>query len=436
MWLICARKDGRITVMQDEIVGIVVGGGPAPGINGVISAATIEAINEKKKVVGIMGGFNSLFEGKEGAVVPLSIEDVSRIHARGGSILRTSRGTPSQPKEKFKTLMSILKGSGIKYLISIGGEGSLFVANWIEREARGTVNVVHVPKTIDNDIPMPGGLTTFGYQSARHVGVEIVQNLMEDARTMGRWYFVVTMGRNAGHLALGIGQASGATVTVIPEEFVQDSVPLIRVADTLAGSIIKRMAAGKDHGVAVIAEGVAEKIYPNELGVSDAERDSMGRLRLSDIPLGHILAERVKELLGNYDLKVGIVDKNIGYEFRAADPIPYDVEYTRNLGYGAVRFLLKGGSGSMIVSYEGSIKPIPFVEMFKYPEGVVKVRRVDINSEVYEVARKYMIRLEQEDFQGPQLEKLSKVVDMTPEEFKERFGYLGDRTIVCYMLSF
>ena len=113
--------------MPKEIVGIVVGGGPAPGINGVISAATIEAINEGKEVVGVVGGFNSLFEGKEEAIVPLTIEDVSRIHARGGSILRTSRGTPHQVEEGFKALMSVLKRSGIKYLISIGGDGSLFV---------------------------------------------------------------------------------------------------------------------------------------------------------------------------------------------------------------------------------------------------------------------------------------------------------------------
>lgn len=422
--------------MNKEIIGIVVGGGPAPGINGVISAATIEAINEGKKVVGLVGGFNSLFEGREDAVIPLSIDDVSRIHARGGSILRTSRGTPDQPKERFKTLMAILKRSGIKYLISIGGDGSLFVSNWIEREARGTVNVVHVPKTIDNDVPMPGGLTTFGYQTARHVGVQIVQNLMEDARTMGRWYFVTTMGRNAGHLALGIGTASGATVTVIPEEFVQDTVPLVRVADILAGSIMKRRALGKDHGVAIIAEGVAEKIHPHELGIKESERDSMGRVRLSDIPLGRILVDRVKGVLADLGLKVSIIDKNIGYEFRAADPIPYDVEYTRNLGYGAVRFLLKGGSGSMIVSYEGNIKPIPFVEMFNYPAGAVKIRKVDINSETYEVARKYMIRLEKDDFEGAQLERLAKTAGMSGQDFTERFGYLGDRTIVCYLLSF
>ena len=196
--------------MEKDLIGIIVGGGPAPGINGVISAATIEAINQGKKVVGIIGGFKALFEGK-GNIVPLTIDDVSRIHASGGSILRTSRDAPENAKAKFDTLMTTLKGIGIKYLITIGGDGTLYMANWIEREARGSISVVHTPKTIDNDIPLPGGFSTFGYQTARHVGVYIVNNIMEDARTMGRWYFITTMGRHAGHLALGIGRAAGAT---------------------------------------------------------------------------------------------------------------------------------------------------------------------------------------------------------------------------------
>jgi ATP-dependent phosphofructokinase / diphosphate-dependent phosphofructokinase len=428
--------NARIVTMKKEIVGIVVGGGPAPGINSVISAATIEAINEGKQVVGIVGGFNCLFDGNENAIIPLTIDHVSRVHLRGGSILRTSRGTPDDAKQRFKILMSMLKRAKIKYLISIGGEGSLFVAHWIEKEARGSVNVVHVPKTIDNDVPMPGGLATFGYQTARHIGVQIVENLMEDARTMGRWYFVTTMGRNAGHLALGMGVASGATVTLIPEEFGEEKVKLTRVADILAGSIIKRLAMGRDHGVAILAEGIADRLDPEELVSEQVEKDSMGRVRLSDIPLGRLLRALVRKTLGELGIRVTIVDKSTGYEMRAADPIPYDVEYTRNLGYGAVRFLLKGGTGSMIVVYEGNIKPIPFVEMLEFSDGTIRVRKVDLNSEAYEVARKYMIRLERGDFVRPQLDELAKVTSLGPEEFRKRFGYLVDRTTVSYPLPF
>lgn len=407
-----------------DVVGIIVGGGPAPGINGVISSATIEAINEGKVVVGIKGGFKSLFNGDRSAAIPLTIDDVSRIHTQGGSILRTSRDYPDRVKERFKVLMSTLKQLGIKHLITIGGEGTLFMANWIEKEARGAINVVHVPKTIDNDIPLPGGVSTFGYQTARHWGVEIVKNIMEDAKTMGRWYFITTMGRHAGHLALGMGKAAGATITLISEEF-EERLSLKKIADILAGSIIKRLSMGRDHGVAILAEGIAEKFDIEELSqYEQLEKDETGRIRLSEIQLGRVLKTIVKKTLDSLGIKITIVDKNIGYELRAADPIPFDIEYTRNLGYGAVRYLLRGGTGSMITFFEGHLRPVPFVEVMDYSTGKVKVRRVDIASETYEVGRKYMIRLEKEDFGGENLQRLAKTVRLKPEEFKNRFGYL------------
>jgi len=410
--------------MEKDLIGIIVGGGPAPGINGVISAATIEAINEGKEVVGIIGGFKGLFEGTS-KIIPLTIDDVSRIHATGGSILRTSRDAPDNAKTKFGTLMATLKESGIKYLITIGGDGTLYMANWIEREARGSISVVHTPKTIDNDIPLPGGFSTFGYQTARHVGVYIVNNIMEDARTMGRWYFITTMGRHAGHLALGMGKAAGATISLIPEEFPEKKISFKKVADTLTGSILKRISMGRDYGVAILAEGISEKFDVEELkSCEDLEKNEAGELRLSEIQLGRVLKNFVNQTLESMGLQIGIVDKNIGYELRAANPIPFDVEYTRNLGYGAVRYLLKGGTASMITLFENSIRPIPFVELIDYSTGKTKIRKVDINTETYEVARNYMIRLEQEDFQGERLINIAKVAKMEPEQFKSRFEYI------------
>jgi len=410
--------------MKKELIGIIVGGGPAPGINGVISAATIEAINEGKGVVGIIGGFKGLFEGT-GKIIPLTINDVSRIHTTGGSILKTSRDAPDNAKAKFGTLLNTLKESGIKYLITIGGDGTLFMANWIEREARGSISVVHTPKTIDNDIPLPGGFSTFGYQTARHVGVDIVNNIMEDARTVGRWYFITTMGRHAGHLALGIGKAAGTTISLIPEEFPEKTVSFKKVADTLTGSIIKRISMGRDYGVAILAEGIAEKFDLEELKASEnVEKNEAGELRLSEIQLGRVLENCVQQTLISMGLKIGIVDKNIGYELRAANPIPFDVEYTRNLGYGAIRYLLKGGTGSLITVFENTIRPVPFVELIDYSTGKAKIRKVDINSETYEVARNYMIRLERGDFQGESLNRLAKTAKMEPEQFKSRFEYL------------
>lgn len=410
---------------KKNVLGIIVGGGPAPGINGVISSATIEAVNEGRQVVGIVGGFKSLFDGDVKCAMPLTIGEVSRLHTQGGSILRTSRDYPDKAREKFKVLMATLKQIGVSHLVTIGGEGTLFMANWIEKEGRGSISVAHVPKTIDNDIPLPGGVSTFGYQTARHWGVEIVKNIMEDAKTTGRWYFITTMGRHAGHLALGIGKAAGTTVALIPEEFQADKMPLRSIGDVLAGSIIKRLSMGKDHGVAILAEGLTNKLDEEELRrYEPCQMDETGRLRLSEILLGRILKVFVSETLESFGIKMTIVDKNVGYELRAAAPIPFDVEYTRNLGYGAVRFLLRGGTGATIVLEEGHMRPIPFVEMMDYTTGRVKVRTVDIHSINYEVARKYMIRLEKDDFEGKALAQLAKTVKLKPEEFRQRFGHV------------
>lgn len=412
-----------------ETIAIVVGGGPAPGINGVISAATIEALKKDKKVIGIVGGFKSLFAGDKKKIIELTFDSVSKIHITGGSILRTSREFPDRAKERFKTLLSTLKSSEVKYLITIGGEGTLYMARWIEREAKGQIAVVHVPKTIDNDLLLPAGMPTFGYETARHWGVELVENIIEDARTTGRWYFVTTMGRYTGHLALGIGKAAGATITLIPEEFREEKreekLSAKKVADILEGSIIKNLSLGKDHGVAVLAEGIANKFDPKELQeYEEIEKDETGRVRLSEIQLGRVMKAFVNRSLESRGIKVTIVDKNIGYELRAANPIPFDAEYTRNLGYGAVRFLLLGGTGSMIVFCEGKLKSVPFCEMFEPDTEKPKIRYVDTASETYLVGREYMIRLEKNDFRHENIRRLATAAWMKVKEFRKRFSYL------------
>jgi 6-phosphofructokinase 1 len=407
-----------------EVLAIVVGGGPAPGINGVISAATIEATNEGKQVIGIRGGFKSLFKGNRKAVVPLGIEDVSRIHDTGGSILMTSRDYPERAKEDFRTLMRTLKALKVKYLLTIGGDGTLYMARWIEQEAKRSIAVIHVPKTIDNDIPLPGGMPTFGYETARHWGVRLVSNIMEDARTTGRWYFITTMGRYTGHLALGIGKAAGATITIIPEEF-EHGLSFNVLADTLEGSIIKRLASGKNYGIGILAEGISSRFDMEELKEHEhIEIDEFGRIRLSEINLGRMMKVIVRKRLRERGIDMTIVHKTIGYELRAADPIPFDAEYTRNLGFGAVRFLLLGGTGSMIALYEGRLKAVPFVELADPKTGKTKLRYVDVESETYHVGKEYMIRLEPDDFKGVRLQKLAKAACMTPEEFKSRFSSL------------
>lgn len=408
-------------------LAILVGGGPAPGINGVISAATIEAVNRDLEVMGIYDGFQWLMDGNTEHTVKLNIEDVSRIHFNGGSILRTSRANPTKRQVSLDKCVESLLELDVDYLMTIGGDDTAYSASRIADATMGRIRVAHVPKTIDNDLPLPSYTPTFGYSTARHVGVQLTKNIMEDAQTTNRWYFLVTMGRNAGHLALGIGKAAGVTLTIIAEEFPRGNIRFAHVCDILEGAIIKRLAAGRAFGVAVLAEGISERLDPSELNdLQDVERDEHGHIRLSEIDLGKQLKNEVRKRLSARGIMMTVVGKNIGYELRCAPPIPFDCEYTRDLGYGAVRFLLAGGSSSVISIEGGRLQPIPFVMLVDPKTGRPRIRYVEVNTESYEVARQYMIRLNAGDFNNPEtLEQLAQAGHMSAAEFKSRFGYLG-----------
>jgi len=374
-------------------------------------------------VIGILDGFKWLMEGNTSHVKPLSTEEVSRIHFRGGSSLGTSRANPTKNPESLEHVLSTLVRLGVTRLITIGGDDTAYSALKLEEKAAGRLHVVHVPKTIDNDLDLPHGISTFGFQTARHVGVEIVKNLMVDAHTTSRWYFVVTMGRKAGHLALGIGKAAGATLTLIPEEFRQRPVKLATLVDTLATAIIKRASEGRFDGVAVLAEGLVEVLDPQDLGGLDhVERDEHGHIRLSEIEIGDVLKREVSRALGG-GLTTTIVSKNVGYELRCADPIPFDMEYTRDLGYCAAQFLLDGGNAAMVSIQQGRFTPIPFKQMLDPATGRAKVRMVDISSESYQIARRYMIRLAPEDMADAQtVGRCASVVGLSADAFRERFS--------------
>src|SRR6185436_2082034 len=230
-------------------LAILVGGGPAPGINSVISAATIRGVLEGVEVVGIRDGFEWLMAGDVDHVTPLTIEQVSRIHFRGGSHIGISRANPTLDPQHLENAVISLLRLNVSQLITIGGDDTAYSAMKLVEKAEGRIQVAHVPKTIDNDLDLPPHVDTFGFQTARHIGVDIVKNLMVDAKTTSRWYFVVAMGRKAGHLALGVGKAAGATLTLIPEEWGSRSVRLRTIVDTLVGAIIKRLSYDRRDGV-------------------------------------------------------------------------------------------------------------------------------------------------------------------------------------------
>lgn len=407
-------------------LAILVGGGPAPGINSVIAAATIRSILEGVPVLGIRDGFECLMQGNIDCTVPLTIDEVRRLHFRGGSYIGTSRANPTRNPEHLEACVASLQRLNVSQLITIGGDDTAFSAMKLAEKSAGRVRVVHVPKTIDNDLGLPAYVDTFGFQTARHVGVEVVKNLMVDAYTTSRWYIVISMGRKAGHLALGIGKGAGATLTLIAEEFGEGPVRFATIVDTLVGAIIKRQAEGRRHGVAVVAEGLIYDIDPQDLvGIESIERDAHGNIRLSEINIGDMLKRTVTARLRDLGIKTTVSAKDIGYELRCADPIPYDMEYTRDLGYCAAKYLLDGGNAVMVSMQAGQFIPIPFAQLIDPNTGRAKVRLVDIHSTRYAIARRYMIRLRRDDFENPAaLAAFAGIAGISVEEFRRQFEYL------------
>jgi ATP-dependent phosphofructokinase / diphosphate-dependent phosphofructokinase len=349
---------------------------------------------------------------------------------------------------------------GVTHLVSIGGDDTAFSANKVYKSSQGRIRVAHVPKTIDNDIPLPGWMPTFGFETARELGTELAVALGDDAKTTSRWYIVVSMGRAAGHLALGIGKAAAAHLTLIPEEFagrpvrnhsqetpkeeLDGFVRFEELVDIIMGSILKRRAVGKEYGMVVLAEGLIESIgikwlreamaklaekrgYNATNHYGTMKKDKHGHLRLGEIEFGRMMKDALETYGHDFNLDLTFVDKDLGYELRCAAPISFDVEYTRNLGYSAVKYLMSpdGAKDGALISFcQGKMEPLHFAEIFADKDRL-PTRRVGIDSESYEVALHYMYRLERSDFDNADvLRSIAKGAGKTEQEFRDRFSYL------------
>jgi 6-phosphofructokinase 1 len=412
-------------VEESQTLAILVGGGPAPGINGVIAAATVHARLKGRSVLGLRNGFEWIMQGNVDHVTPLTIDDASRIHFRGGSYLGTSRANPSLEASLLEQTVSALRRLNVSHLVTIGGDDTAFSAMKLSEHAAGVVRVVHVPKTIDNDLDLPPYLDTFGFQTARQHGTEIVRSLMADAETIGGWYLVVAMGRTAGHLALGIGKATGAQLTLIPEQYAA-APRLDSIVDTIVGAILKRLRDGRQDGVVIIAEGLALAIEQSDLaGLGEVERDEHGHPRVAEVDIGQALKLCVAKRLRGLGLRAHLVSKNVGYELRSADPIAFDLAYTRDLGDSAAAYLLGGGDASMMSIQHGQPTPIPFAALIDRATGRTRVRLVDVSSPHYTIADNHMVRLRRADFDDPQtLAALAATARTSVERFRREFEHL------------
>jgi ATP-dependent phosphofructokinase / diphosphate-dependent phosphofructokinase len=372
--------------------GIIVSGGPAPGINTVIASVVIRAINEGYQVKGFQGGFAGIDERGMDAVRDLTITQVRPYVVAGGSMLGTSRFNPFQDAAREQKFYQTLRESEVDKLVVIGGEGSAYLSSQITKRIPN-IRVAHIPKTIDNDLILPNTHPSFGFETARFESTRILKTIIEDAKTTNRWFVIRTMGRKAGYLALGAGVAAGTTLTLIAEEFSQEYITPDDVARPIFESVKRRLAEGKRYGTAVLAEGIIDKFDPNNLdAIKDTPRDDMGRLRFAEVKLEDLVAASLRRMCKAEGITMRFSTENVGYELRCCDPISFDIEYTRLLGYGAVHYLLQGLGGFMVVKDFDSHEYVLLADLIDSATGVLKTRKVDLESDVYKMARSYMIR--------------------------------------------
>ncbi|OHT09145.1 pyrophosphate-dependent fructose 6-phosphate 1-phosphotransferase [Tritrichomonas foetus] len=424
------------TEEEEPILAILCGGGPAPGLNGVIAGATLYALRLNWKVIGFVEGFKYLMTGDINIVkekmVTLTYEDVSRIHSQGGTILKTSRANPMQDPKYLENVRTVLRELKVRYLLTIGGDDTSSSAFSIAQGMDGNeISVINCPKTIDNDLPLPAGQSTFGFHTARSVGTEIVHNLMVDSKSAPRWFLVEVLGRTAGHLSLGIAQATGAQLCLIPEEFTNTEIEFEDVVELIETAILKRLAYGKPYGVCVISEGIASRMTSKALfklfGNKEPPKDPHGHILFDDAEFSRSLSKELLQRLSGCGIK--ITPKKLGFELRCADPVAEDCVYTRELGFGAIDAFLAGKSSHLIVREDNQVKTWAFKDLIDQETGRIKPRLVNVTSQSFKVARTYMWRMSSKDFENHDLvAKVAAKGNMTPEQFIEKFSHLKNVT--------
>ena len=399
--------------MKDSIV-ILAGGGPAPGINTVISTVAKTFLKDGYRVLGLHDGYKNLFR-KEKEVEELDFMWADDIQKQGGSALRMSRYKPKN--EEFNT--DFFVENNIKLLVTIGGDDTASTANRISkflRENNVPIQNIHVPKTIDNDLPLPDGNPTFGYYSAKDAAVHLVQTVYEDARTSGNWFVLSAMGREAGHLAFGMTSACHCPMVIIPEMFNKADVTLEAIINLMVSSIVKRKLLGVDYGVIIISEGVFHFMTDAEIEKSGVAftYDEHGHPELGNVSKAHIFNLLLQQRLKLLGISVKSRPVEIGYGIRCVQPNGYDLTYCSLLGYGVKKLFKQGVTGAMVTTNpKGEIIPL-YLKDVEDENGKIKPRLVNLNGPKaelifneglqylspadYEAARKYLPNPEEYDF--------------------------------------
>jgi 6-phosphofructokinase 1 len=399
--------------MKDSIV-ILCGGGPAPGINSVIGTVVKVFLKAGYRIIGMHGGYKSLFSDNPDTE-DLTFAFADNIVNRGGSALQMSRYKPKD--SEFNT--DFFVRNNVKLLVTIGGDDTASTANRISKylEANNIkIQNIHVPKTIDNDLPLPEGNPTFGYESAKEEGVRIASTVYEDARTSGNWFVISAMGREAGHLAFGIGAACHFPMIIIPEMFNKTSVTFDKIIRLIISAMLKRKILNIGYGVAVVSEGVFHFMTNEEILSSgiNFSYDEHGHPELGNVSKAHIFNVILQNKLKEIKVSIKSRPVELGYELRCHSPTAFDLMYCSLLGIGVKHLFDQGLTGCMVTSdQKGDIHPL-FLKDVEDENGKVRPRLVNMNGqkakmvfedglqylspEDYEAAKKYVPNPEYYDF--------------------------------------
>ncbi len=411
-------------------VAILFAGGPAPGANAVISTAAVSFLRNDIKVVGILNGYSHLAEYSpdrplvEGAhYLMLDHSRLRRTRNSQGILIGTARTNPgknvSDPKHlddpqrvaPLRNVYEALCSLEIDALVSIGGDDTLKTANKLklfqDRLPAGSrhIPIVHLPKTIDNDYT--GIDFTFGYFTAVNTIALEIRNLLADAEATRAYYLTETMGRSAGWLAYGAAIAGEASLVISVEdvngryedreEFVdpqtgEKSSRVVMKVEEVVGRIVRTMLArekeGKEFGVIVMAEGLAE-FLPGKF-LEGIPRDDHGHISIPQVNLcrrfSKLIADAYKAQTGQSRRITGV---QLGYEARCAAPDAFDVMLGSQLGVGAYRALIEKRLDGVMVSIVGQLelRYVPFQELVDPTTLVTVVRYVDPNSDFHKLAR-------------------------------------------------
>jgi 6-phosphofructokinase 1 len=318
-------------------------GGDCPGLNAAIRAVVTRSASAGADVVGIMEGWSGLMEDK---VKPMGRDDVRGILSQGGTILGTSRMDPFVHGTGYESVARTVEREGIDTVVVIGGDGSLRTAARLQEEG---LDVVGVPKTIDNDI----GLTdvTLGFDTAVQIVVDSIDRLTTTAESHNRVMVVEVMGRTAGWIATASGMAGGAEAILVPEIDVD--------YQELSERIIKRHRAGHDYSVVVVAEGT-----PGPEGdVETSGTDQYGFARVGGV--GHTVASRIEELTG-FESRPMI----LGYLQRGGTPTAFDRVLGTRFGVKAAELALEGQSSVMVALQGNDIVPVDLNQACDEPRNL------------------------------------------------------------------